>query len=71
LDEYIVTIELEKFRREQTHFKGKSFITMSSIGENGAMIHYKAKSGQASLLNNCEMYLLDSGGQYLYNYYQK
>ena len=38
---------------------------MSSIGANGAMIHYKPKPGIASLLTNKEMYLLDSGGQYL------
>ena len=42
-----------------------SFDTISSIGPNGAVIHYKPEEDTALPLNNDEIYLLDSGGQYL------
>ena len=35
------------------------------MGPNGAVIHYKPKKDTALKLNNNEIYLLDSGGQYL------
>jgi len=42
-----------------------SFESISSIGPNGAVIHYKPEQDTAKPLNNDEIYLLDSGGQYL------
>lgn len=45
--------------------KGYSFEAISSIGANGAIVHYRPEEGKAALLNNKEMYLLDNGGQYL------
>lgn len=41
-----------------------SFETISSIGPNGAVIHYAPTKEIALKLNNDEIYLLDSGGQY-------
>lgn len=41
-----------------------SFGAISSIGPNGAIIHYEAEKETAAIINNKEMYLLDSGGQY-------
>ena len=38
-----------------------SFGTISSIGANGAVIHYVPTETNASLLNDKEIYLLDSG----------
>ena len=46
-------------------FKGPSFASISSIGSNGAVIHYHPEKETARPLNNKEIYLLDSGGQYL------
>lgn len=46
-------------------FKGPSFETISSIGPNGAIIHYSPSESDNSKLNRDEIYLLDSGGQYL------
>ena len=46
-------------------FLQPSFDTISSIGANGAVIHYKPEKDSCSKLNNSEIYLLDSGGQYL------
>lgn len=40
---------------------GPSFDTISSIGSNGAVIHYKPKKGDCLKMNNKELYLLDSG----------
>jgi Xaa-Pro aminopeptidase len=39
-----------------------SFKSISSIGANGAIIHYKPEKDTAVDLNNNEIYLLDSGG---------
>ena len=41
---------------------GPSFDTISSIGPNGAVIHYKPDQETALKLNADELYLLDSGG---------
>ena len=40
---------------------GSSFDTISSIGPNGAVIHYKPKEPTALKMNPNEIYLLDSG----------
>jgi Xaa-Pro aminopeptidase len=40
---------------------GPSFDSISSIGPNGAVIHYKPKKETALKMNNKEIYLLDSG----------
>lgn len=45
--------------------KGPSFETISSMGPNGAVIHYSPTPEENLALNNDEIYLLDSGGQYL------
>jgi Xaa-Pro aminopeptidase len=57
--------KVEEFRKEGELFKGPSFDTISSIGPNGAVIHYKPEKETALKLNNKELYLLDNGGQYL------
>jgi Xaa-Pro aminopeptidase len=46
-------------------FLQPSFDSISSIGSNGAVIHYSPQKGTSKMLNNSEVYLLDSGGQYL------
>ncbi len=58
---------MDQLRSEGEHFQGPSFDTISSIGANGAVIHYKPEQDSPSLkkMNNDEIYLLDSGGQYL------
>lgn len=44
---------------------GESFQPISSIGSNGAIIHYAPSSKNSSLLNREQLYLIDSGGHYL------
>ncbi|GLV42514.1 Aminopeptidase P [Carabus blaptoides fortunei] len=59
---------LEKFRSEMDKYVGLSFSTISSIGPNGAVIHYHpSKEGTETdmQITPNEVYLCDSGGQYL------
>ena len=67
LDEYTGARKVEEYRAivGGDLFKGPSFDSISSIGSNGAIIHYKPNQETASPLNNDEIYLLDSGGQYM------
>jgi len=55
---------LEKFRAEQEHFMGLSFPSISSVGPNGAIIHYRPTLETARPITRTELYLLDSGAQY-------
>lgn len=41
---------------------GLSFVSISCIGANGAIIHYHPLEKTASKLNPNEVYLIDSGG---------
>jgi len=65
LDEYNVCDKLAALRSEQKLNKGLSFSTISSIGANGAIVHYRPIEGKCAKINTNEVYLLDSGGQYL------
>ena len=56
---------MDGMRAAGERFRGPSFDTISSIGPNGAVIHYKPEEGKCMPLSNREIYLLDSGGQYL------
>ena len=59
---------LTKYRAEQNGFLECSFPTIAGVGSNGAIIHYRAKEGNALLkyLNRTAPILIDSGGQYVY-----
>ena len=65
LNEFNGARKVEDYRTKGEMFIGPSFDTISSIGPNGAVIHYKPKLDSCTDLNNDEIYLLDSGGQYL------
>jgi len=61
--------KLEQSRAETAqHFGMKlediSFDTISGSGANGAIIHYRVTSKTNRLLQDGELYLVDSGGQY-------
>lgn len=57
---------LDKLRSEIDGYLDLSFETISAYGENAAMMHYNAKTGNCSRLGKDGMLLVDSGGQYLY-----
>lgn len=44
---------------------GLSFDTISSTGANAAVIHYKPERGNCAVIDPKDVYLCDSGGQYL------
>lgn len=56
---------LEGFRKELEGFKGLSFTTISGAGANGAIIHYSPDKEDCAQIKKEEMYLCDSGGQFL------
>ncbi len=56
---------LESFRRQQEHYLEPSFETIAAYGKNAAMMHYSAKPHQQATLENKNLFLVDSGGQYL------
>ena len=58
--------KLLEFRKKNKTFHNLSFPTISSSGPNSAIIHYKADKKSNRLLRKGDVYLVDSGGQYLY-----
>lgn len=65
LTEVSASDKLEEFRASKENFKGLSFPTISSVGPNGAIIHYSPDSKTCAELDPNQMYLCDSGAQYL------
>jgi Xaa-Pro aminopeptidase len=64
LTEYSVAQKLEEFRRQSETFFSLSFPTISAVGRNGSIIHYKPEIKECSNLKNGELFLCDSGAQY-------
>lgn len=52
-------------RRTDGRFRGLSFDTISGSGPNGAIVHYRVTPETDRTLNPGEVYLVDSGAQYL------
>jgi len=57
--------QLEAFRRELSDIHDLSFDTISAAGENAALAHYNHLNGTPADLEMNNLYLVDSGGQYL------
>ncbi|XP_067904067.1 xaa-Pro aminopeptidase 2 [Heterodontus francisci] len=56
---------VNNLRSKQKHSKGISFETISASGLNAALAHYSPNNETNRKLIPDEMYLIDSGGQYL------
>ena len=56
---------LEGFRRATNALRDISFDTISGAGPNGAIVHYRVTEETNRPLKRNELYLVDSGGQYL------
>eukprot|EP00897_Mesotaenium_endlicherianum_P009270 jgi/Mesen1/8371/ME000468S07807 len=65
LTEVSVADKLEHLRSQQQSFVGLSFPTISSVGPNAAIIHYRPEAATCAPLRTDLMYLCDSGAQYL------
>ncbi|KAK6589977.1 aminopeptidase [Cryptosporidium xiaoi] len=63
LTEWDLAQKLLEFRKQHNSFVYPSFSTISSMGENGAIIHYRPDEFKSSKIEP-GMYLCDSGGQY-------
>lgn len=55
---------LEAFRAEDEAMLGPSFDTISGSGPNGAIIHYRVSEATDRKLQDGDLFLVDSGGQY-------
>jgi len=57
---------LDTLRSQQEGFISLSFPTISASGANGAIVHYNAEPETCAPLKLNELYLVDSGAQFLY-----
>ena len=64
LDEIRVVERLEAFRSATGQLKDLSFPTIAGSGPNGALPHYRVSKDSNRLLQQGEMIVIDSGGQY-------
>uniref|UniRef100_A0AAG5DP18 Xaa-Pro aminopeptidase n=1 Tax=Anopheles atroparvus TaxID=41427 RepID=A0AAG5DP18_ANOAO len=65
VDEISGADQLEQLRSRQAHYKGLSFTTISASGPNGSIIHYHPLPETNRPITDREVYLCDSGAQYL------
>jgi Xaa-Pro aminopeptidase len=65
LTEMAAADELESRRAGGANFRGLSFPTISGAGPHGAIVHYRVTESTDRRLKRGEIYLLDSGAQYL------
>jgi Xaa-Pro aminopeptidase len=56
---------LESFRRDTGLLKDVSFPTISGTGSDGAIVHYRVTRSSDRAIMPGELFLVDSGGQYL------
>jgi Xaa-Pro aminopeptidase len=64
-DEAFLSDRLGAYRLQQENCMGLSFDTISAAASNGAMCHYNHLNGTPAKLEQNNLYLVDSGGQYL------
>jgi Xaa-Pro aminopeptidase len=65
LTELIVEEKLSEFRSAHNLYRGPSFDTIAGAGPHGAIVHYRATAKTSQKLETGQIFLLDSGGQYL------
>ncbi|WP_209388951.1 aminopeptidase P family protein [Chryseobacterium sp. RR2-3-20] len=65
MNEYSIGQKLREFRAAEENFVGESFGSIIGYKNNGAVIHYSAKSEGSNEVSNDASILVDSGGQYL------
>lgn len=65
VDEIGAVKKLEAFRIATGHLQDISFDTIAGSGPHGAMMHYRVSESSNRRLCEGELFLVDSGGQYL------
>ncbi len=63
--ELSATDKLEECRRGGNLYQGPSFATIAGAGPNGAIVHYRSSPATNRPLEKGQIFLIDSGGQYL------
>ena len=66
VDEWQAACKLQSFRAEIPGYRGDSFETISAYGPGAALPHYVTPRSGAPVLEPHGLYLVDSGGQYLF-----
>ena len=66
ITEYEAQNKLEKLRKLNKNYLYPSFNTIAGTGSNGAIVHYRATKNKNKIINNNDIFLCDSGGQYKY-----
>jgi Xaa-Pro aminopeptidase len=64
VDEIDAAMKLEECRRESGQLKDIAFDTISAVGPNGAIVHYRPTTKSKRELASGTLYLIDSGAQY-------
>ncbi|PKP39429.1 MAG: peptidase M24 [Bacteroidetes bacterium HGW-Bacteroidetes-15] len=64
ITELTIAEKLFEFRKRQNGFVSESFGTIAGYLEHGAIVHYGATEGSASVIKPEGFLLVDSGGQY-------
>ncbi|GAA0578892.1 aminopeptidase P family protein [Caenispirillum bisanense] len=65
LDELAVSDTLETYRATGDLYRGLSFPTIAGAGPNGAIVHYRVSPATSRRVEPGQLFLLDSGAQYL------
>ncbi len=65
VDEIAAVKTLEQMRADTQALKEISFDTISGFGPNGAIVHYRVTEGTNRRLKTGELFLVDSGAQYI------
>ncbi len=66
ISEFDAQNKLEKFRKKNQAYLYPSFNTIAGAGANGAIVHYRALKQKTKIIENDDIFLCDSGGQYKY-----
>ena len=65
LTEITAAHRMDALRAENDKFQGLSFPTIAGSGPNGAIVHYRASAKSNRRIRPGDVFLLDSGAQYL------
>ena len=56
--------KLQQFRKLSNNYLFPSFDTIAGAGSNGAIVHYRVSKKSNKIINQNDLFLCDSGGQY-------
>ncbi|KAI8097492.1 peptidase M24, structural domain-containing protein [Halteromyces radiatus] len=63
--EYDAALHLESMRKNHSEYVGLAFDTIAATGPHGAIIHYQPSAIDSAVIDPRQLYLCDSGAQYV------